>query len=89
MRVVEIEIQDHQKRYVVLDDTGMLVGPIVRYLGNVHWIDVNQKNLDERVRPTIALLRQGHIVAKTDKQEREYTDEEWKQRQQGTMAVDL
>ncbi len=32
MRVVEIEIQDHQKRYVVLDDTGMLVGPIVRYL---------------------------------------------------------
>jgi len=57
--------------------------------GNVHWIDVNQKNLDERVRPTIALLRQGHIVAKTDKQEREYTDEEWKQRQQGTMAVDL
>jgi hypothetical protein len=47
----------------------------------VGWIDVNQKNLEERVRPAIALLRQGHIVAKTDKQEREYTDEEWAQRQ--------
>jgi len=49
--------------------------------GNAHWTIVNQKNLDERVRPAIALLRQGHIVAKTDKQEREYTDEEWEQRQ--------
>lgn len=49
---------------------------------NTHWIDVNQKNLDERVRPAITLLRQGHIVAKTDKQEREYADDEWEQRQQ-------
>jgi integrase len=49
--------------------------------GNAHWTLVNQKNLDERVRPAIALLRQGHIVAKTDKQEREYTDDEWEQRQ--------
>jgi site-specific recombinase XerD len=49
--------------------------------GNVHWLEVNQKNLDERVRPAIALLREDHIVAKTDKQEREYTDEEWEQRQ--------
>ena len=48
---------------------------------NVHWIEVNQKNLDERVRPAIALLKQGHIVARTEKQEREYTDEEWEQRQ--------
>ncbi len=48
---------------------------------NLHWIEVNQKNLDERVRPTIALLKQGHIVAKTDKQEREYTDEEWERHQ--------
>ena len=32
MRVVEIETQDHQKRYVVIDDTGMLVEPIVHYL---------------------------------------------------------
>jgi len=55
---------------------------IGKQAGNTHWIDVNQKNLDERVRPAIALLRQGHIVAKTDKQEREYTNEEWEQRQQ-------
>lgn len=54
---------------------------IGKQAGNAHWIEVNQKNLDERVRPAIALLKQGHIVAKTDKQEREYTDEEWKQRQ--------
>lgn len=54
---------------------------IGKQAGNVHWIEVNQKNLDERVRPAIALLKQGHIVAKTDKQEREYTDEEWEQRQ--------
>jgi len=53
---------------------------IGKQAGNVHWIDVNQKNLDDRVRPAIALLKQGHIVAKTDKQEREYTDEEWEQR---------
>jgi hypothetical protein len=32
MRVVEIEIQDHQKRYVVIDDTGILIEPIVHYL---------------------------------------------------------
>ncbi len=48
--------------------------------GNVHWIEVNQKNLDERVRPAIDLLNQGNIVAKTEKQERKYTDEEWEQR---------
>jgi hypothetical protein len=32
MRVVEIETQDQQRRYVVIDDEGMLVEPIVRYL---------------------------------------------------------
>lgn len=32
VRVVEIETQDHQRRYVVIDDAGMLVEPIVRYL---------------------------------------------------------
>ncbi len=32
MHVVEIEIQDRQRRYVVIDDEGMLVEPIVRYL---------------------------------------------------------
>lgn len=49
--------------------------------GNAHCIAVKQKNLDERVRPAIARLKQGHIVAKTDKQEREDRDEEWQQRQ--------
>ena len=32
MRVVEVETQDHQRRYVVMDDTGTLVEPLVRYL---------------------------------------------------------
>ncbi len=32
MRVVEIEIQDGQRRYVVIDEDGGLVEPIVRYL---------------------------------------------------------
>ncbi len=32
MRVVEIETQDHAIRYVVIDDEGILVEPIVRYL---------------------------------------------------------
>jgi integrase/recombinase XerD len=32
MHVVEIETQDHQRRYVVIDDEGGLVEPIVRYL---------------------------------------------------------
>ncbi len=32
MRVVEIETQDGQSRYVVIDEAGMLVEPIVRYL---------------------------------------------------------
>ena len=53
---------------------------IGKQAGNGHWIEVNQKNLDERIRPAIAFLKQGHVVAKTDKQEREYTDEEWEQR---------
>lgn len=54
---------------------------IGKQAGNAHWIKVNQKNLDEGVRPALALLRQGHIVAKTDKQEREYPNEEWEQHQ--------
>jgi integrase/recombinase XerD len=32
MRVVEIETQDHQRRYVVVDEEGRLVEPVVRYL---------------------------------------------------------
>lgn len=54
---------------------------IGKQAGNAHWIEVNQKNLDERVRPALALLRQGHVVAKADRQEREYTTEEWERRQ--------
>lgn len=50
--------------------------------GNIHGIEVKQKNLDQRVRPALALLRQGHAVAKADKQEGEYTNEEGEQRQQ-------
>jgi integrase len=59
---------------------------IGRQANNAYWIEVNQKNLDERVRPAIALLKQGQTVAKNDKYEREYTSEEWAERQakQGT-----
>ena len=32
MRVVEIETQNHQIRYVVVDEEGRLVVPIVGYL---------------------------------------------------------
>ena len=32
MQVIEIETQDQQKRYVVIDDEGTLIEPIVRYL---------------------------------------------------------
>jgi Phage integrase family len=49
---------------------------------NAYWIEINQKNLEERVRPAMELLKQGQIVAKSTKHEREYTHEEWKQHQQ-------
>jgi integrase len=54
---------------------------IGKQAGNAYWIEINQNNLDERVRPTIALLKAGQTVAKSDKYEREYTPEEWEQRQ--------
>lgn len=54
---------------------------IGKQAGNSYWIEINQRNLDERVRPAIALLKQGQIVAKSGKYEREYTPEEWEQRQ--------
>src|SRR5947209_18590215 len=59
---------------------------IGKQAGNAHWIDVNQRNLDERVRPAIALLKQGNIVAKSEQYEREYTPEEWELRQQRRKA---
>jgi integrase len=54
---------------------------IGKQAGNMHWIEVNQNNLDQRVRPAIAFLREGHIIAQADRQEREYSDDEWEQRQ--------
>ena len=54
---------------------------IGKQASNAYWIEVNQKNLDERVRPVIAMLKQGQIVAKSEKYEHEYTPEEWEQQQ--------
>jgi integrase len=54
---------------------------IGRQANNAYWIEVNQKNLDERVLPAIAMLKQGQIVAKNEKYEREYTPQEWEHRQ--------
>ncbi len=54
---------------------------IGKQANNAYWIEVNQKNLNERVRPAIAMLKQGQIVAKSEKYEREYTLDEWTERQ--------
>jgi hypothetical protein len=54
---------------------------IGKQAGNAYWIEINQKNLEERVRPAIAMLKQGQTVAKSQKYEREYTALEWEQRQ--------
>lgn len=54
---------------------------IGRQANNAYWIEVNQKNLNERLRPAIAMLKQGQIVAKSEKFEREYTPDEWTERQ--------
>jgi hypothetical protein len=40
---------------------------IGKQANNDYWNEVNQKNLDERVRPAITLLKQGQTVAKSDK----------------------
>jgi integrase len=53
---------------------------IGKQANNTYWIEINTRNLDERVRPAIAMLRQGQTVAKSEKYEREYTVEEWAQR---------
>ncbi len=45
MRVVEIETQDHQRRYVVIDDAGMLVEPIGRYLKYLDRIGLARQTL--------------------------------------------
>src|SRR5579864_2485483 len=48
MRVVEIETQDQQRRYVVIDDVGMLVEPIVRYLKYLDRIGAARNTLQSR-----------------------------------------
>jgi integrase len=60
---------------------------IGKQANNPYWIEINQKNLDERVRPAIALLKQGQTIAKSEKYEREYPTEEWEQ-QQAHRAAD-
>ena len=55
---------------------------IGKQANNTYWIEINQNNLQERVRPAIAMLKQEQIVAKSEKYEREYTAEEWQQRQE-------
>lgn len=49
--------------------------------GNAPWAAFNRQNLDTRIRPALAMLRQGRTYAKGDKFDREYTPEEWEQRQ--------
>src|SRR5437588_1688670 len=45
MRVVEIETQEHKVRYVVMDEEGKLVGPIVQYLKYLDRIGVARNTL--------------------------------------------
>jgi site-specific recombinase XerD len=45
MRVVEIDTQDDQKRYVVIDDTGNLIEPIAQYLKYLDRINAARQTL--------------------------------------------
>ena len=45
MRVVEIDTQDYQKRYVVIDDTGNLIEPIAQYLKYLDRINAARQTL--------------------------------------------
>jgi hypothetical protein len=49
--------------------------------GQTHWVEANQSLLEQKVLPSIELLRQGETIAKEDKYVREYTPEEWAARQ--------
>lgn len=49
--------------------------------GHIHWVEANQKLLEEKALPSIELLRQGETITKEDKYVREYTPEEWAERQ--------
>lgn len=52
-----------------------------RQAGHTHWIEANQGLLEQKVLPSIELLRKGETIAKEDKYVREYTPEEWAERQ--------
>lgn len=54
---------------------------IGRQAGQKHWVEANQGLLEQKVLPSIELLRQGQTIAKEDKYVREYTPEEWAKRQ--------
>ena len=56
MGVVEIETQDHQKRYVVIDDEGVLVEPVVRYLKYLDRIGVVRNTLRYCAQAVLGLL---------------------------------
>jgi hypothetical protein len=49
--------------------------------GQAPWAEFNRQNLDTRIRPALAMLRGGQTYAKGHKYDREYTPEEWEQRQ--------
>src|SRR6266568_2177652 len=57
MRVVEVETQDHQKRYVVIDDTGKIVDPIVRYLKVLPAYPVEQARSNRTINHTLTVVR--------------------------------
>ncbi len=56
MRVIEIETQDHQKRYVVIDDEGVLVEPIARYLKYLDRIGAARNTLRYCAQAVLGLL---------------------------------
>jgi len=49
--------------------------------GNALWAGFNRQNLDARIRPALAMLREGHTYSEGNTYDREYTPEEWEQRQ--------
>jgi len=49
--------------------------------GQAPWAEFNRQNLETRIRPALTMLREGQTYAKGNKYDREYTPEEWAQRQ--------
>ncbi len=49
--------------------------------GQAPWAEFNRQNLETRIHPALAMLREGQTYAKGNKYDREYTPEEWEQRQ--------